>query len=104
MNALVPLPVAAAPLAAAAAQGLASAPRRTLPAPRAQRIAARGTRKPVVFDGAQDRGRYRYALVVGKINRRHGLAVLSPLSSKTFDPALHGGLIAVRHVHHPDHY
>ena len=27
-----------------------------------------------------------------------------PLSSKTFDPALHGGLIAVRHVHHPDHY
>ena len=64
----------------------------------------RGARKPVVFDGAQDRGRYRYALVVGKINRRHGLAVLSLLSSKTFDPALHGGLIAVRHVHHPDHY
>jgi hypothetical protein len=26
------------------------------------------------------------------------------LSSKTFDPALHGGLIAVRHVHHPDDY
>ena len=26
------------------------------------------------------------------------------LSSKAFNPALHGGLIAVRHVHHPDPY
>jgi hypothetical protein len=32
------------------------------------------------------------------------LAASQPLSSKTFGPALHGGLIAVRHVHHPDHY
>jgi hypothetical protein len=31
-------------------------------------------------------------------------AALRPLSSKAFNPALHGGLIAVRHVHHPDHY
>src|SRR6516225_3798867 len=27
-----------------------------------------------------------------------------PLSSKPFNPALDGGLIAVGHVHHPDHY
>jgi len=70
---------------------------------RAQRIEARGARKPVVFDGAPDRRRYGGVLVVGKINRRQGLAS-RPLSSKTLDPALDGGLIAVRRVHHPDHY
>jgi hypothetical protein len=31
-------------------------------------------------------------------------AALRPLSSKAFNPALHGDLIAVRNVHHPDHY
>jgi hypothetical protein len=62
-----------------------------------------GAKKPVVFDGAPDRRRYGGVLVVGKINRRHGLAASQPLSSKTFDPALQGGPIAVRHVHHPDH-
>jgi hypothetical protein len=66
---------------------------------------SRGARgNQVVFDGAPDRRRYGGVLVVGKINRRHGLAASQPLSSKTFDPALHGGLIVVRHVHHPDHY
>jgi hypothetical protein len=60
-------------------------------------IAVRTLRSP-------DRRRYRCELVVGKIDRRHGLSASQPLSSKKLDPALHGGLIAVRHVHHPDHY
>jgi hypothetical protein len=84
---------------AASAYPLASAPRRTLPAPRA---ADRGA-------GREETGRLRWragspplggVLAVGKIIRRHGLAASEPLSSKTFDPALHGGLIAARRVHH----
>ncbi len=50
----------------------------------AQRIETRGERKPVVFDGAPDRRRNGGVLVVGKINRRHGLAASQPLSSKKF--------------------
>jgi hypothetical protein len=45
-------------------------------------------------DGCGDFGEF----LIGKIDRWHGQLV------KTFDPALHGGLIAVRHVHHPDYY
>ena len=104
MNALVPLPVAAAPLAAACGSGVSFGAASNF-ASAARSGSRRGaSRKLVVFDGAPDCRRYRSVLVIGKINRRHGLAVLSLLSSKTFDPALHGGLIAVRHVHHPDHY
>jgi hypothetical protein len=36
--------------------------------------------------------------------RSNARAALRPRSSKTINPALHGGLIAIRHVHHPDHY
>jgi hypothetical protein len=60
-------------------------------------------RKFILLDEVPDHCRHCRVLVVRKIDRRHGLAS-QPLSSKTFDPALHGGLIAVRHVHHPDHY
>jgi hypothetical protein len=57
---------------AAVAQGLASPPHRALPAPRAADRGA-GREEPVVFDGAPDRRRYRCVLVVGKIDRPHGL-------------------------------
>jgi hypothetical protein len=57
---------------------------------RAQRIEARGARKPVVFDRAPDRRRYRFVLVVGKIDRRHGLSASQPLSiEKVRMPRLH---------------
>jgi hypothetical protein len=55
----------------------------------------------VVFDGAPDCRCYRGQLVGGEVNYRHGL---NGFSAKTFDPALHGELIAIRHIHHSDRY
>ena len=59
--------------------------------------------KSVVLYGAPDCRGNGGEFVVAKIKCWNGLAASQPLSSKTFDPALHGGLIAVHHVHHPDH-
>jgi hypothetical protein len=68
---------------------------------RAQRIEARRVGILVVLyeapDGCGDSGE----LVGGEVNRRHGL---NGFSAKTFDPALHGELIAIRHIHHSDRY
>jgi hypothetical protein len=68
---------------------------------RAQRVKARRVGISVAGDDATDCRCHRGQLVVGEVNCRHGL---NGFSAKTFDPALHGELIAIRHIHHSDRY
>jgi hypothetical protein len=70
----------------------------------AQKVDAWGAGEAIFFDGAADSCGDGGEFGVSEIDCRHRPAASQPLSSKTFDPALHGGAIAVRHVHHPDHY
>ena len=44
------------------------------------------------------------AAISSSVRLMVGMALARPLSAKAFDPALHGELIAVRHVHHSDRY
>ena len=67
----------------------------------AERVQTWGAGEPVFVDEAPDRRRHRGQLVVGEVNCRHGL---NGFSAKTLDPALHGELIAIRHIHHSDRY